>query len=75
MTSDWKGEEGSAQSQPLEGRGSLPALSPSSEPSGSGETHIDRECQLLGHEFALEPDAEDGDPMTCIHCGAEYAGR
>lgn len=28
-----------------------------------------------GHEFALEPDAEDGDPMTCIHCGAEYDDR
>jgi hypothetical protein len=35
------------------------------------ETHIDRECRLLGHEFAHEPDAEVGDAATCIHCGAE----
>lgn len=35
------------------------------------DTHIDRECALLGHEFALEPDADEDDPMTCIHCGAE----
>lgn len=34
------------------------------------ETHIDRECQLLGHEFAYEPEEEPGEgPMHCIHCG------
>lgn len=33
------------------------------------------DCQREGHEFALEPDAEEGDAMTCIHCGAEHDAR
>lgn len=40
-----------------------------------GETHIDRECRVLGHEFAHEPDAEEGDPAACIHCGVEEGAR
>lgn len=38
------------------------------------EAHIDRECQLLGHEFAYEPHEDPGEgPMHCIHCGAANA--
>ena len=38
----------------------------------AGNAHwILTECERAGHEFALEPDAEDGDPMTCTHCGVE----
>ena len=33
------------------------------------------DCEREGHEFALEPDAEEGDPMKCIHCGAEAPPR
>lgn len=45
---------------------------PVSAPYRLAETHIDRECQLLGHEFAYEPDEEPGEcPPHCVHCGAE----
>lgn len=40
--------------------------------TGQRQSHIDRECILLGHEFAHEPDAEEGEPMICTHCGAEH---
>lgn len=32
----------------------------------SSETHIDRECQVLGHEFSREHEYA---PATCCHCG------
>ncbi len=39
---------------------------------GAAETHIDRECRVLGHEFAYEPNEEPGEcPAHCIHCGAK----
>jgi len=30
------------------------------------ETHIDRECAVLGHEWATD---HENDPPTCLHCG------
>lgn len=30
------------------------------------QTHIDRECQVLGHEFCREHEYA---PSTCLHCG------
>lgn len=65
------GEGDGLPSQPCGDKGPAALLAPSAEPSGARETHIDRECRLLGHEFAHEADAEDGDAATCIHCGAE----
>lgn len=30
--------------------------------------HIDRECRLLGHEWACD---HENDPPVCLHCGTE----
>lgn len=35
-------------------------------------SHIERECRLLGHEWACD---HENDPPVCLHCGTEGVAK